>query len=69
MNSEEFEMEGSDDQKNWVAEKQKPKSKNEQELELSKELEMSFPASDPPSLIQPGGGITGPEVDKSNDKI
>jgi hypothetical protein len=50
-------------------EKQRPKSKNEQERELSKELEMSFPASDPPSLTQPGGGITGPEVDKSDDKI
>ena len=51
------------------AKKQKPKSKNEQERELSKELEMSFPASDPPSLTQPGAGITGPEVDKSADKI
>jgi hypothetical protein len=51
------------------AKKQKPKSKNEQERELSKELEMSFPAGDPLSLTQPGGGITGPEVDKSADKI
>jgi hypothetical protein len=50
-------------------EKQKPKPKNEQERELSEELEMSFPASDPPSSTQPGGGITGPEVDKSEDKI
>jgi hypothetical protein len=49
--------------------KPKPKSKNEQERELSKELEMSFPASDPPSLTQPGGGITGPEVEKSEAKI
>ena len=51
------------------AKKQKPKSKNEQERELSRELEMSFPASDPLSLTQPGGGITGPEVDKSEAKI
>jgi hypothetical protein len=51
------------------AKKQKSKSKNEQERELSKELEMSFPASDPPSLTQPGGGITGPEVEKSEAKI
>jgi hypothetical protein len=51
------------------AKKQTPKSKNEQERELSKELEMSFPASDPPSSTQPGGGITGPEVGESEDKI
>jgi hypothetical protein len=51
------------------AKKQKPKSKNEQERELSKELEMSFPSSDAPSLTQPGGGITGPDVDKPADKI
>jgi len=37
------------------------KSKNEEDQELSEELEMSFPASDPPSSTQPGGGITGPE--------
>lgn len=35
--------------------------KNEEDRELSEELEMSFPASDPPSSIQPGSGITGPE--------
>jgi hypothetical protein len=29
---------------------------------LSKELDMTFPASDPPASTQPGGGITGPEV-------
>ncbi|MES2905863.1 MAG: hypothetical protein V4691_02355 [Pseudomonadota bacterium] len=28
---------------------------------LDKQLEASFPASDPPSVTQPGGGITGPE--------
>jgi hypothetical protein len=38
------------------------KSKNEEDRQLSKELEMSFPASDPPAATQPGGGITGPEV-------
>jgi len=44
--------------------KQSPKSKKAQERQLSKELEMSFPASDPPASTQPGGGITGPEVAK-----
>lgn len=29
--------------------------------ELTKELEGTFPASDPPAVTQPGGGITGPE--------
>jgi hypothetical protein len=38
------------------------KSKNEEDRQLSKELEMSFPASDPPSATQPGSGITGPWV-------
>jgi hypothetical protein len=37
------------------------KSKKEEDQELSEELEMSFPASDPPSSTQPGGGITGAE--------
>jgi hypothetical protein len=45
--------------------KQEHKSKKEQEQllskELDKELEMSFPASDPPASTQPGSGITGPE--------
>ena len=45
-------------------EKQTPKSKGEKERDLSKELEMSFPASDPPASTQPGSGITGPEVAK-----
>jgi hypothetical protein len=42
--------------------KQVEKSKGEKEKQLSKELESTFPASDPPSSTQPGGGITGPEV-------
>ena len=29
---------------------------------LDEALEESFPASDPPALVEPGGGITGPEV-------
>ncbi len=37
------------------------KSKAEQERQLSKELEMTFPASDPPAATQPGGGVTGPD--------
>jgi hypothetical protein len=38
------------------------RSKNEQDRQLTKELEMSFPASDPPAATQPGSGITGPEA-------
>jgi hypothetical protein len=37
-------------------------TKKEEDRQLSRELEMSFPASDPPSATQPGSGITGPEV-------
>ncbi len=44
------------------------KSKNEQDRQLSRELEMSFPASDPPAATQPGGGITGPETTSSEAK-
>ena len=40
--------------------KEDRKSKNEQDRQLTKELEMSFPASDPPAATQPGSGITGP---------
>jgi hypothetical protein len=35
------------------------KSKNEEDRQLSEELEMSFPASDPPAATEPGSGITG----------
>jgi hypothetical protein len=39
------------------------KSKSEQERQLTKELEETFPASDPPASTQPGGSsVTGPEV-------
>ena len=38
------------------------KSKNKEDRQLSRELEMSFPASDPPAATQPGSGITGPET-------
>ena len=44
------------------------KSKNEEDRQLSKELEMSFPASDPPAATQPGSGITGPEAASSQVK-
>jgi hypothetical protein len=54
---------------------QKRKSKNEEDRHLSRELQMSFPASDPPAVTQPGSGITGPEAasseaqaDKMKDK-
>lgn len=36
------------------------KFEHEQEL-LDEALEESFPASDPPAMAEPGGGITGPE--------
>jgi hypothetical protein len=45
-----------------TAAKQPAKSKSEQERQLAKELEMTFPASDPPASTQPGAGVTGPEV-------
>lgn len=48
--------------------KQPPKSKGEQERELTKELEATFPASDPPASTQPGGGITGPEGAKPGNR-
>ena len=42
--------------------KENQKSKAEQDRQLSKELAMTFPASDPIASSQPGGGITGPDV-------
>ena len=44
------------------------KAKKEEDRELSRELENSFPASDPPAATQPGSGITGPEVTKRQPK-
>ena len=44
------------------------KSKKEEDRQLSRELEESFPASDPPAATQPGSGITGPEVTKRESK-
>jgi hypothetical protein len=41
------------------------KLKDEQDRELSRELEMTFPASDPPASTEPGGGVTGPEAARS----
>jgi hypothetical protein len=38
-----------------------PKSSDRKDRELTEELEMTFPASDPPASTEPGGGITGPE--------
>jgi hypothetical protein len=48
--------------------KQPPKSKGEQERALTKELESTFPASDPPASTQPGSGITGPEAAKPTNR-
>jgi hypothetical protein len=44
------------------------KSKGEQERQLTKELEETFPASDPPASTQPGSGVTGAEVVESKKK-
>jgi hypothetical protein len=44
------------------------KSKKEEDRQLSRELEESFPASDPPAVTQPGSGITGPENTKRKPK-
>ena len=46
--------------------------KLEPEKQLAKQLDDTFPASDPPSITQPGSGITGAEVardDSRSDKI
>lgn len=40
-------------------EKKQQKSKKEEDRQLSEELDMSFPASDPPAATEPGSGITG----------
>jgi hypothetical protein len=45
--------------------KEERKSKKEEDRQLSEDLEMSFPASDPPASTQPGSGITGPEAASS----
>jgi hypothetical protein len=47
---------------------QERKSKNKEDQQLTKELEMSFPASDPPTATQPGSGITGPDATISEAK-
>ena len=36
-------------------------SRNHQQSLLDEALEATFPASDPPAITEPGGGITGPE--------
>ena len=42
--------------------KQVDEDKKRDDKNLEKGVEDTFPASDPPSATQPGGGITGPEV-------
>ncbi len=41
------------------------KANEKEDQKLSKELESTFPASDPPASTQPGSGVTGPEVVKA----
>jgi hypothetical protein len=41
--------------------KERRKPKAEQDRQLSRELEMTFPASDPPASTQPGGGVASPD--------
>jgi hypothetical protein len=43
------------------ATKPRPDKRSHKEELLDEALEESFPASDPPSLVEPGGGITGAE--------
>jgi hypothetical protein len=42
--------------------KQAHQEKKREDRQQEKGVEDTFPASDPPSASQPGGGITGPEV-------
>jgi hypothetical protein len=42
------------------AKERRPEEPSHKEELLDEALEESFPASDPPSLVEPGGGITGP---------
>ena len=44
------------------------RSKAEKSKDLDEELDESFPASDPPSATQPGGGVTGTEVKTADGK-
>jgi hypothetical protein len=49
-----------------------PKKRRQEEADRTEELldealEESFPASDPPSLVGPGGGISGPEDTATTD--
>ena len=44
-------------------EPRRPVPNHEEEL-LDEALEESFPASDPPALVEPGGGISGTEKSK-----
>jgi hypothetical protein len=48
-------------------EEERRNTKKEEDRQLSRELEMSFPASDPPPATQPGSGITGPEITTPNE--
>lgn len=41
------------------------KSEHDEEL-LDEALEATFPASDPPAMVGPGGGITGPEKERGD---
>lgn len=43
------------------------KDKKTADDDLTKEVEDTFPASDPPSSTQPGGGAGAPDKRKSSD--
>jgi len=45
--------------------RKQPKPKSEQDRDLSRDLEETFPASDPPAATEPGGGVTGSEIARS----
>ena len=49
-------------EKRKVAKGDQERQPTDEERQLTGELEMTFPASDPPTSTQPGGGVTGAEV-------
>jgi hypothetical protein len=44
-----------------IARKRRPSKREHQQELLDEALKGSFPASDPPAMVGPGGGITGAE--------
>jgi hypothetical protein len=49
-----------------IAKKPRPRKSDHTEELLDEALKETFPASDPPALVEPGGGITGTEDGQEN---